>query len=311
VTGVAAAACLAAPALAQIDLKIIVPAAPGGAWDQTAHAIEHALLESGGARSVAITNVPGARGANGLAEFVNRPEREPNRLIVMGLPLLAALARGKSAAGLEQTTPIARLTAEYFAIAVPTDSAIVSARDLAEAVRADPTKITWGGGALGSVDHVLAALFAKAVGADAARLAYAPYFGPGEMLGALIEGRIAAAIGSPRQFEEQIAAGRLRLVGITSRVRVEGVEAATLIEQGIDLELSNWRGVLGPAGLAAEEQTALVGAMNEMVHAPAWQALRRKKGWQDAYLPGGAFAAFAKREQARVVEALRSVGLAK
>jgi putative tricarboxylic transport membrane protein len=307
----AAAAFLATPAFAQTDLRITVPAAPGGAWDQTAHAIEHALLEAGGARSVAITNVPGGRGTTGLAEFVNRPEREPNRLIVMGLPLLAALARGKSAATLEQTTPIARLTTDYFAIAVPSESPIGAARDLAEALKADPAKITVGGGASGSVDHVLAALFARAAGADPAGLAYAPFFGVGEMLTALFEGRIAAAIASPRQLEEQVAAGRVRLLGISSRERVAGIEAATLIEQGLDLEMSNWRAVLGPAGLTADERAALTGAVETALRAPQWEASRSKKGWQPAYLSGEAFAAFLRREQARVAEALRSVGLAK
>lgn len=307
----AVAAGLAGPVLAQVDLKITVPAAPGGGWDQTAHAIEHALLESGGARSVAIANIPGARGASGLAEFVSQPNGDPNRIIVMGLPLVAALARGKSPATLEQTTPIARLTAEYFAIAVPAESPIATARDLAEAVRVEPTRIVFGGGAVGSPDHILAALFARAAGADPARLAYAPFFGPGEMLAALLEGRISAGMASPRQFEEQVAAGRLRLIGVTAATRLDGVDAPTLVEQGLALELSNWRAVLGPGGLSAEERAALARMIATMVEAPAWQAIRRDKGWRDAYLAGDAFAAFLKAEQARIAEALRSLALAR
>lgn len=307
----AVAAGLAGPALAEVDLKITVPAAPGGVWDQTAHAIEHALLESGGARSVAITNSPGGRGASGLAQFINQRNGDPNRIIVMGLPLLAALARAKSPATLDQTTPIARLTAEYFAIAVPADSPIASARDLAEAVRADPARIVFGGGAAGSPDHVLAALFARAAGVDPTRLAYAPFFGPGEMLAALLEGRIGAGIASPRQFEEQVAAGRLRLIGVTAPTRLDGIEAPTLVEQGLALELSNWRAVLGPAGLSAEERAALAKTIETMVQTPTWHAIRRAKGWRDAHLAGDAFAAFLKEEQARIAEALRSLGLAK
>lgn len=273
--------------------------------------MEHALLESGVARSVAIINIPGARGAQGLAEFIGRPEREPSRLIVMGLPMLAALARGKSAAALEQTTPIARLTAEYFAIAVPAESPIASGRDLADAVRAEPAKIAFGGAAVGSADHVLAALFAKAAGADPGRIAYAPFFGPGEMLAALLEGRISAGIASPRQFDEQVAAGRLRLIGVTSAARLEGIDAPTFVEQGLTLELSNWRGVLGASGLSTEERTALARTIDAMVRTPAWEAIRRGKGWRDAYLAEDAFAAFLKAEQLRVADALRSLGLAK
>jgi putative tricarboxylic transport membrane protein len=309
--GLAAACCLAGPAVAQIDLRITVPAAPGGAWDQTAHAIEHALLESGTARSVGVINIPGGRGTSGFAEFVTRPAGEPNRLIVLGLPMLAALARAKPSLAIENATPVARLTAEYFAIAVPAESPIATARDLAEALRNDPAKVTWGGGALGSVDHVVAALFAGLAGADPARLAYAPFFGPGEMIAALLEGKVTAAIGSLRQFEEQVTAGRLRLIGVTSPTRLEGFDVPTLVEQGLDLELANWRGVLGPASMNPAEREALLATVERMVRTPLWEAIRRKKGWRDAYLPGEHFAAFLRREQARVTQALRSVGLAK
>jgi putative tricarboxylic transport membrane protein len=309
--GIAVAGSLAGPALAEIDLRITVPAAPGGAWDQTARGIEHALLESGTARSVGIINIPGGRGTSGFAEFVGRPVHEPNRVLVLGLPMLAALARAKPALVIESATPIARLTAEYFAIAVPTESPTATARDLAEVLRSDPAKVTWGGGALGSVDHVLAALFAKAAGAEPSRLAYAPFFGPGEMIAGLLDGKITVAIGGVRQFEEQVAGGKLRLIGVTSAARLEGLDAPTLIEQGLDLELANWRGLVAPADVTAPERDALLGMIESMVRSPAWDRVRRKKGWHEAYLSGDAFAAFLREEQARIAMALRSVGLAK
>ena len=106
---VVAALLLATSALAQIDLKITVPAAPGGAWDQTAHAIEQALLDSGAARSVAVANDPGGRGAAGFARFVKENGAEPNRVIVVGLSMLGALVRGKAGATLADAAPVADL----------------------------------------------------------------------------------------------------------------------------------------------------------------------------------------------------------
>ncbi len=48
-----------------------------------------------------------------------------------------------------------------------------------------------------------------------------------------------------------------------------------------------------------------------MVKSPAWAEVLKQKGWDDAYLPGDAFAAFLKEEQARVKDVLTSVGLVK
>ncbi|MES1148251.1 MAG: tripartite tricarboxylate transporter substrate binding protein, partial [Bradyrhizobium guangdongense] len=55
----------------QLELKLMAPAAPGGGWDQTARSMQQALVASGVARSVQVTNVPGAGGSVGIAQFVN------------------------------------------------------------------------------------------------------------------------------------------------------------------------------------------------------------------------------------------------
>ncbi|HEX8665300.1 MAG TPA: tripartite tricarboxylate transporter substrate-binding protein [Beijerinckiaceae bacterium] len=314
ITPVAAAALSAAlfatSALAQVDLKVTVPAAPGSGWDQTAHAMEEALLDSGAARSVAVANLPGGRGTAGFVQFV-RGEPEPNRVIVIGFSMLGALLRGKSGVSLSDAAPLARLTADYLAIAVPAESPLASARDLADAVQADPAKVTWGGGQAGSIDHILAALFTKAVGADPARMAYAPFFGVGEMLDAAFAGQVTAVIASPRQLEEPVKAGRLKVVAVTAPIRLDDLDAPTLKEQGIDLVLANWRAVMAPAGLKPEAFATLAATVDVMVRSPAWEDVLRRKDWHNAYLPPERFAAFLEAEQARVTDALKSVGLAK
>src|SRR6476659_1025843 len=134
-------------ALAQVnELKIMAPAAPGGGWDQTARSMQQALTQGGIAKSVQVTNVPGAGGSIGIAQFVNAAKGDGNQLMVMGYVMVGALLTNKSPVTLDQTTPIARLTAEYEALVVPADSPIKNAKELAAAVKADPAKVTWAGG---------------------------------------------------------------------------------------------------------------------------------------------------------------------
>lgn len=312
--GLAAAAAflaLGASASAQMELKVVAPAAPGGGWDQTARSMQQALVQSGAAKSVQVTNIPGAGGTVGLAQFVNSAKGDGTQLIVNGFVMVGAILTNKSPVGLDQLTPVARLTGEYLAIVVPADSPIKDAKALAAAVKADPGKVTWAGGSAGGVDHIAVALFAKAAGADPTKINYIPFSGGGEALAAILGGKVTAGVSGYGEFESQVKAGKLRVVGITAPKRLEGVDAPTLKEQGIDLDIANWRSVMGAPGLAPAQREALLKAVDTMAKSPAWKEILKQKGWDDAYLPGDEFGTFLKQEQARVAEVLRSVGLVK
>jgi putative tricarboxylic transport membrane protein len=308
VTGIVA---LATPALAQMELKIMAPAAPGGGWDQTARSMQQALVASGAAKSAQVVNVPGAGGTVGLAQFVNGAKGDGNQLMVNGFVMVGAILMNKSPVSLDQVTPIARLTEETQVIVVPANSPIKNAKDLAEAVKKDVSKVTFAGGSAGGVDHIMAALFVGAAGAEASKVNYVPFSGGGESLAAILGGKVTAGISGYGEYEGQIKAGRLRAIGISAPQRRAGVDVPTFKEQGIDLVITNWRSVMGAPGINDQQKKALGDAIDKMVKSPAWQEVLKQKGWDNAYLAGDGFAKFLKDEQARVQKVLSSVGLVK
>lgn len=164
----------AAGVAAQTDLKIMAPAAPGGGWDQTARAMQQTLVAAGLAKGVQVYNVAGAGGSVGIAQFVTTAKGDARQLMVNGFVMVGALLANKSPVTLDQTTPIARLTAETLVIVVPANSPIKTAQDLATAVKADVAKVTWAGGSAGGVDHITAALFVSKAGGDASKVNYIP-----------------------------------------------------------------------------------------------------------------------------------------
>ncbi|CCE01368.1 tripartite tricarboxylate transporter substrate-binding protein [Bradyrhizobium sp. STM 3809] len=309
---VALMALTASPGLAQqMELKVMAPAAPGGGWDQTARAMQQAFVASGVARSVQVTNVAGAGGTVGIAQFVNGAKGDGNQLMVNGFVMVGALAMNKSPVTLEQVTPIARLTEEIQVIVVPANSPIKTAQDLAASLKADIAKVTFAGGSAGGVDHVMAALFAGSVGADAKKVNYIPFSGGGESLAAILGGKVTAGISGLSEYDGQIKSGKLRAIGISSESRIPGVDIPTFKEQGIDLVLANWRSVVAPPGITPEQKKTLSEAVEKMVKSDAWKDILKQKGWDDAYLPGDAFAEFLKKENVRVTDVLKSVGLVK
>ncbi|MFL5128740.1 MAG: Bug family tripartite tricarboxylate transporter substrate binding protein [Microvirga sp.] len=308
---VAATALFATSAFAQSELKLLAPAAPGGGWDQTARSMQQVLMQSGMAKSVQVTNVPGAGGSIGIAQLVNNSKGDGNQLMVNGFVMMGALLTNKSPVTLEQVMPIARLTAEAEAIVVPPSSPIKSVQDLVAAIKADPSKVRWAGGSAGGVDHIAAGLFAKTAGADPTKINYIPFSGGGEALAAILGGKVTAGISGLGEFESQIKAGKLRLIAVTAPTQREGMATPTLKDQGVDLEITNWRSVMAPPGISPEQRKTLTETIDKMVKSPAWQEVLKQKGWDDAYLSGDEFAAFLKAENARVHEVLSSIGLVK
>jgi putative tricarboxylic transport membrane protein len=308
----AAFGCLVATsAVAQMELKVIAPAAPGGGWDQTARSMQQALVAEKIARSVQVVNVPGAGGTVGLAQFVNGAKGDGNQLMVNGFVMVGAILTNKSPVNLDQVTPIARLTQETQVIVVPANSPVKTAKDLADAVKKDVAKVTFAGGSAGGVDHIMAALFVGAAGADAAKVNYIPFSGGGESLAAVLGGKVTAGISGYGEYEGQIKAGKLRAIGVTSPQRLPGADVPTFKEQGIDLVITNWRSVVAAPGITPQQTQALGDVVEKMVKSAAWKEILKQKGWDDAYLPADAFAKFLKDEQVRVRDVLKSVGLVK
>lgn len=312
--GVATAAALfgaVTVANAQMELKIMAPAAPGGGWDGTARSMQSALTAAGISKNVQVTNVPGAGGAVGLAQFVNSQKGDPNALMVNGFVMVGSLLTNKSPVNLSMVTPIARLTAEALVIVVPADSKIQDVKGLVDAMKADLAKVTFAGGSAGGVDHILAGLLAGTVGLDGSKVNYVPFSGGGEALAALLSNRVTAGISGWGEFEGQIKAGKLRAIAVTSAAKLPGNATPTLKEQGVNLEVINWRSVVAAQGITAEQKKALSDAIDKMAKSKEWQEILKQKGWDDAYLPEPAFGEFLKSEQERVAAVLKSVGLVK
>jgi putative tricarboxylic transport membrane protein len=307
-----AACATSATAQAPTELKIMAPAAPGGGWDQTARSMQQVLTAAGIVKSAQVTNVPGAGGSVGIAQFVNNAKGDATQLMVNGFVMVGALLLNKSPVTLEQVTPIARLTEETQVIVVPANSSIKNAKDLAAAVKADVAKVTWAGGSAGGVDHITAALFAGRAGADATKINYVPFSGGGESLAAILGGKVTAGISGYGEYEGQIKAGKLRAIGVTSDKRLpNAADVPTLKEQGVDLVITNWRSVVAAPGISAEQKKALTDIVDKMAKSKEWKEVLKQKGWDDAFQSGDQFAAFLKQEQQRVSDVLRSVGLVK
>jgi putative tricarboxylic transport membrane protein len=308
--GAAIAVALAVPAYAQ-DYTIMAPAAPGGGWDGTARSIQEVMQAEGIAPSVEVINVPGAGGTVGLAQFAADSAGDPTKLIVGGYVMVGAILTNGSPVSLKDVTPIARLTGDTEAIVVPASSDIMTINDLVEKMKADPGSVSWAGGSAGGADHILVGLLAKSAGVDPTKINYVAYSGGGEALAAILGNQVTAGVSSIGEFSEQVKAGTMRLLAVSSDARLEGVDAPTLKEAGYDVVLQNWRMVAAAPGIT-EEQKAKIAADIEKLNASAgWTTMLATKGWANTYLAGDAFTAQLEADIAATDAILRDIGLVK
>jgi putative tricarboxylic transport membrane protein len=291
-------------------LKLFVPAAPGGGWDQTARTIEQVLRATAAVKGVQITNVAGAGGAVGLPQFLNQWKGQGNALMVAGMVMVGAIIANKSPVRLAQATPIARLTGEFLALVVPAQSPFKSARDFAAALKADPAKVPVAGGSAGGSDHILLGMIAKALGVAPSKVSYVAFAGGGPATAALLGNQVAAGISGYGEFAEQVKANKLRVLAISADTRQQDIAAPTLKEEGIDVELFNWRGVFAPPGVNDTQRKAMIALMERMTATPQWAEACKMREWTQITLLGDEYKAFLETETARIEGILKELGLA-
>src|SRR4029453_5798395 len=171
------------------------------------------------------------------------------------------------------------------------------------------SSVSWGLGSSGGVDHVLAGQILKAVGIEPAKLKAAHYAAGGEQVAAALGGHVTVAVGGVSEFGPQVQAGQLRAIGVSSAERLTTGDAPTLKEQGVDVELGTWRGVMAHPQMRAADKKALTEAIAAMVKTPSWQSELAKFGWLDSYEPADQFGAFLKQQNELISGALKDLGL--
>jgi putative tricarboxylic transport membrane protein len=291
-------------------LRLMVPNSPGGGYDVTARTAAKVMEDAKIANSMEVFNLSGAGGTVGLARLVNE-KGNGDLAMMMGLGVVGATYTNKATSKLSGTTPIARLIEEPSGIMVAKDSPYQTLDDLVKAWKANPGKVSVGGGSSpGGPDHLLPMQLAAAVGIDAKKVNFVSYDGGGDLLPAILGNKLGFATSGTGEYLDQIKSGAVRVLATTGAERLPSVDAKTLKEQGVDLVFTNWRGIVAPPGISEADKKVWIDAYSKMHETKAWKDEEAKRGWTDAFQTGADFDAFLKQQDQDVADLLKSLGLA-
>lgn len=258
---------------------------------------------------IEVFNVIGAGGTVAMARLMNEKGND-DLMMMMGLGVVGAVYTNGSSARASDATALAKMVEEQEGILVPGDSPFRTIGELVAAWKADPAKVTIGGGSSpGGPDHLFPMETARAVGVDPRKVNYITYDGGGDLLTALLGRKIAAGTTGLGEFVDQIEAGQVRVLAVSGAKRVEGIDAPTLSEAGIDLTFTNWRGILAPPGISGEARDAMVRALTDLHATQQWRDALAKNGWSDAFSTGEDFEQFLRDQDHRVSTTLSELGL--
>ncbi|HEX6438544.1 MAG TPA: tripartite tricarboxylate transporter substrate binding protein, partial [Candidatus Binatia bacterium] len=224
-----------------------------------------------------------------------------------GMVMIGAIYLENAPVNLSMVTPVARLTGEYEMIVVPAKSPHKTMGDLVKTFKANPGGVSWGGGSAGGTDHILVGLIAKAAGVDPGKINYVPFKGGGEAIAAIVGGHVTAGVSGIGEFAEHVKGGRMRALAVSSASPIDNVP--TLKEQGLNVELTNWRGVFGAPGITAAQRDALIKIVRGATESATWKKTLEKLGWSPIFLSGEDYKKFIDEDTKRIAAIIDSLGI--
>lgn len=215
---------------------------------------------------------------------------------------------------MEDTTPIARLTEEALVVVAPSESKYDTLEALVEDIVANGQDVSVTGGSAGGADHILAGLLLEQAGLGGAeisqKLNYIPNSGGGEAVALILGNNASAAISGVGEFVEHIEAGTMKALAVSSVEPVAMLpDVPTITTAGYDVVLTNWRGILAPAGISAADREALEDTITQLQRSDAWTTELETRGWTDACLLGDGFGTCMKANIAEVLGTLKNIRL--
>ncbi len=301
--GILAAVCHAQPR----PTRVLVPFAPGGASDVYSRMATSNITELTG-KTFVVENRTGAGGRIAWEAAAKAPaDGSTIVLIDATYPMLPGLFDKLGWDVSSDLVPVALIAQTPFVVVASPQSKLTTLRALLTEARANPGKLNFGTAGVGSVTHIVAALFLHSARIE---MTHIPYKGMSDASAALQGGQVDLMIAASPTALGAIRSGKAAPLAVSSAARSPALpEVPTAGESGVDYVVFNWFGFAAPK---ATPKAAIDGLRDDVVRAMAAPDLREKlaaQGAEPSSFTPAQFAAFLRSETRRWTEVIKASGI--
>jgi tripartite-type tricarboxylate transporter receptor subunit TctC len=309
--GLTFAAGTAQAAWPERPITLIVPWGAGGGTDATARIIG-SLLEKELKQPVNVVNRTGGSGVVGHQAIASA---QPDGYTIGMATVEIGMMHWQGLTELKGSsyTPIALVNADPAGLQVRADSPYKNAKDLVDAIKANPGKLKSSGTGQGGIWHLAIAGMLQSLKVDPAASPWVPSNGAAPGLQDLVAGGIEIVPCSLPEARSLIDSGKVRSLAIMDAKpaalypNVPTLKAAT----GSDWTLAAWRGIVAPKGLPKDIADKLLAALEKVHKSAEFNDFMKQRGFGVIWAPSAEFAAFMEKSDKDLGAVMKAVGIAK
>lgn len=295
--------------------ECIAPANPGGGWDFTCRIIGKIMYDIGVIKNpMQVTNMAGAGGGIAYGHVVNKRNKDDDLIIAASSATATRLAQN-AFGGMthDQVRFLGAIGADPGVIVVAKDSPYQSLKDLFDAVKADPSKVTFAGGsAVGGFDHLKVLMGLRRAGFDDIRkVKYIGVDSGADAITQTIGGFTQAMSGDMSEVVGFLKSGDVRVIAVFLDKRLDApfAEIPTAKEQGIDIVSVNWRGLYVPKDISKEAYHKWEEALTKVSQSKEWAAAMEANGLVPFTLIGDGFQGYVVGVVDEIQNISREIGI--
>lgn len=294
------------------EIELIVGTPPGGGQDRPARTLMRALVSAKRVKvPMRLSNIAGKGGGNAW-DALRARAGDPHVLSISSLPLLSNRILGISDFDHAALTPLANLYSEYLAFIVPANSAIRSAAQMYDLLKANPgaTPIALAT-AIGSTNHIALGQLLSHAGADPRALKLRVFDSALYAVDDVVAGNAQVGVISAVSARKALESGTARVLAVSAPARLGGVfaEAPTWTELAVPCIIGQWRGVMGAPGIEAAHIEFWAQALAAAVESSEWKDDLAANSWSADFMSGAKLRTFLDAERDFVDGMLRALGL--
>jgi tripartite-type tricarboxylate transporter receptor subunit TctC len=306
--GMAALSTTALAAFPDKAVRLIVPFTAGGAADVMARGMAQRMTAELG-QQVIVENHGGAGGQTAAEEAAkSAPDGYTLFFGTLGTQAInRALYPKLRYDPVKDFVPIALTHITPRVLVVGSSVPAHSIAELIALAKSKPGGLTFGSAGNGSTGHLSGALFESMAGVE---MVHIPYKGSAPLLTDMLAGRIDMTFDSYTVYRQYIESGRVRALGVTSTQRMKALpQVPTIAEAGLKgYDVSNWLGVLAPAGTPGDVVATLNAAIGRAMATPALREQLFKLGIEPTFSTPQEFAALIRTDLPKWAEIVKKSG---